>query len=116
MKISTIVAAAIVVLPMASIARADDEIVARVPFDFVVGSVHMTAGSYIVKAMSNDPSVFEIQSVDRRKAAYTLTIPMTSDAQVGKPELIFTKHGDSYVLARVIGEDGSERELPGGRQ
>ena len=116
MKTSTVIAAAAFsLLAAASTARADDQILVKVPFDFAVGSVHMTAGNYIVKEMSNDPSVFEIQSADHRQAAYTLTIPMSPDAPANKPELIFTRHGNSYVLSRVIGPDGSEREIPGGK-
>jgi len=96
----------------ASVARADDEkIVARVPFAFVVGDSRMPAGDYVVKEVSDDPSVVSIASADGRQFAYTLTIPSSAHETPAQPELVFEKLDNKYFLARVVPGVGMEREI-----
>jgi hypothetical protein len=111
---SVFLATALVMVGGASVARADDErIVARVPFAFMVGESRMPAGDYLVREMSDDPSVVSIASADGRQFAYTLTIP--SSARVleppAQPELVFEKLDNQYFLARVVPAGGMEREI-----
>ena len=96
----------------ASVARADDEkIVARVPFAFMVGDSHMPAGDYVVKEVSDDPSVMSIASADGRQFAYTLTIPALAHETPAQPELVFEKFDNQYVLARIVPGGGIDREI-----
>src|SRR5690242_298771 len=91
-------AAAAIALGSASAARADDEVVAKVPFSFIVGNVRMPAGKYVVKSQGDTPDVVAIAAVDGRQSAFVLTIP-TNDAG-GHPQLVFKRIGNQYVLAR----------------
>ena len=94
----------------ASAARADQLLVARVPFAFMVGSARLPAGDYIVKETFGDPSVVLIESADGRNAAYTLTIPSALDQSDARPELVFEKVDNQYFLKRIDTLDGAERE------
>jgi hypothetical protein len=107
-------ATALVMVGGASVARADDErIVARVPFAFMVGESRMPAGDYVVREMSDDPSVVSIASADGRQFAYTLTIPSSAHAleTPTQPELVFEKLDNLYFLARFAPVGGMEREI-----
>jgi hypothetical protein len=109
-----LLATALVIVGGASVARANDErIMARVPFAFVVGASRMPAGDYVVREMSDDPSVVSIASADGRQFAYTLTIPSSAYAlkTPTQPELVFEKLDNQYFLARVVPAGGMEREI-----
>jgi hypothetical protein len=111
-----ILAVALLSIAGAAAARADDDaIVARVPFNFIVGTAHMPAGKYIVKPASDDLRVVLVESSDGHSAAMSLTVPVASDVQVAAPELVFEKRGNQYFLARLIPADGNEREIPATR-
>ena len=108
-----ILAVGLLLLAGAATARADgDEIVAQVPFSFIVGRTHMPAGKYLVKPASEDLRVVSIESTDRREAAFSLTVPLGSDVHVTAPELVFEKRDNQYFLTRLISSDGNEREIP----
>ena len=108
-----ILAVGLLVLAGAATARADDdEIVAKVPFSFIVGRTHMPAGKYIVKPASDDLRVVLIESSDGREAAFSLTVPLGSAVRVTAPELVFEKRDNQYFLTRLIPADGNEREIP----
>ena len=89
----------------------EEQIVAKVPFDFVVGTKQMPAGTYTIKPAAEDPSIVAIESSDGRHVAMTITITGRSDEPLAKPELVFEKRGKQYVLARVKETDGNERDI-----
>ena len=108
-----ILAVALLTMAGAATARAsDDEIVASVPFNFIVGTAHMPAGKYIVKPASDDLRVVLIESSDGHEAAFSLTVPLGSAVRVTVPELVFEKRDNQYFLTRLIPVDGDEREIP----
>jgi hypothetical protein len=107
----TIVATGLAAVATASVARADEQIVARVPFDFIVGDSRLPAGAYVVTNISNDPGVMSIVSADGRQFVYTLTIPSSSGQTPAQPELVFEQFENEYVLARVTPAAGDEREM-----
>ena len=110
--IRILAAAALLSVASAGVARADDEhIVAKVPFDFIVGDAHLPAGKYVVTPVSEDPSIVAIESADGHQVVCSLTIPVSWDVPVSKPELVFERHDNQYVLARLIAADGTEREI-----
>jgi hypothetical protein len=112
-KTIRILAVGLLSIAGAATARADDDqIVAKVPFSFIVNGAQMPAGTYIVKPASGDQRVVLIESSDGRQAAFSLTVPLGSDVRVAAPELVFEKHDNQYFLARLIAADGNEREIP----
>jgi hypothetical protein len=108
-----ILAAALVAAAAAPAYAQTDEVIATVPFNFVVGTEHLPAGKYIVRPASEDLSVVLIESADGRGSAFALTIAnggpnITAPAA---PGLTFEIRGAEHVLAGVVEGDGSERNI-----
>jgi hypothetical protein len=96
----------------ASAARAEERIVAKVPFSFIVQGVRLPAGSYTVTENAMDlGGVCLIASDDGRQAVYVMTTAASADRPADKPVLLFEKFGDQYFLSRVVPADGDEREI-----
>src|SRR5262245_35697878 len=106
----TIVAAIAALLVGAPAARAQDRVVAAVPFSFVVGTARMPAGDYTV---SEDPggNVIRIAGERNRQVSFALTIGASTDQSVLQPELVFGKIGDTYFLERIVIDQDNIREL-----
>jgi hypothetical protein len=105
-----LLATVVMTIGAASAARADERIVANVPFAFIVSGVRLPAGSYTITENANGGGVCLIASDDGREAIYVMTSAADNrpDAQ---PELRFKKFGDQYFLSRVVSWDGEEREI-----
>ena len=71
-------AAAFIVVGGAASALADELIVVKVPFAFIVGDRQMPAGDYMITEATNDSSVLWISSRDGGQAVCVLTIPPCS--------------------------------------
>ncbi len=95
----------------ASTARADEEVVAKVPFAFIVGSTELPAGTYTIQGVVDDPGVVAITSRDGRHNAFTIVTPTVTQAPPQKAELVFSKVGDRYVLKEIVQSDGDEEEV-----
>lgn len=107
-----ILAAALIAAGTASSARADDRVVAKVPFAFVVGGTRLPAGKYIVKVVSDDLDVWQITSEDSRQTVAFTTVSASSPRTPTNPELIFDKFDNQYFLSRVVSGNDEEREIP----
>ena len=108
MKVWMVLGAAVMVFGVASSARADQEVVARVPFDFVVGGVRLPAGKYLV---TQNKALVSIESSDRRHFAFVLMSPMSSDLAGLEPRLVFERIGEDHFLAQVVAGDKEGREI-----
>jgi hypothetical protein len=110
-NVSWVVFTTAVIALSASAARADEELVTKVPFAFVVGDVRLPPGDYVVKEMA-EGAVFSIESTDGRQGAMTQVVPASpSDETETQPGLQFKKYGNLYFLARITPRDGDEREI-----
>ena len=105
-----VVGAALLVAGSASVGRAQERIVANVPFAFTVGNAQLPAGSYLVTERFDDPSIVTIVSQDGRHVANTLTIAGSPGSRP-QASLVFEKFEGQYFLQRVTGDGGSEREI-----
>jgi hypothetical protein len=103
--------AVITTIGSASVARADETIVAKVPFTFIVGDTRLPAGDYVVTELADGSGVVDVKSADGRQFAMTLTIPTGIDNAPSEPQLVFQKFENQYFLARIAPSDGSEREV-----
>ena len=94
-------------------ARADEQLIVRVPFAFTVGHAQFEPGNYIVRFGGDNPNIVEIVSARGNAAAFTLTIPADPGRdEVQQPALVFTKDGGDYILSRLITNDGNgDREI-----
>ena len=91
-------------------ALADDEVVAAVPFEFIVNGVHMPAGNYQVTQLDGQ-SIISVKSVDGRHFAFVLTNALAPEQAGPSPELVFDRVNGTNFLARVVSTE-SGREIP----
>lgn len=72
----------------------------QIPFDFVAGKTHMSAGRYTVRSVSGvSESALLIQSEDGRTTATLMT--NSNGATPERAQVVFRQHGDQYFLAEV---------------
>jgi hypothetical protein len=110
-KVLTIAAAVVAVTAGAASAQAQERVVANVPFDFMVGKVHMPAGQYTVARDDQSPSLVAVSSGDRRHFAFALTNSIALEDTAKTPELIFAHVGQTYYLQRIEDPGSGGREL-----
>ncbi len=109
--VRVIVAAAMISAAGVSVASAQTRVVAKVPFDFVVGETVMPAGSYTVQGVEDETGVVSVESADGRAAAVTLAQPTEPLETFSGPHLVFEKFGGRYFLARVVADAGNEQAI-----
>jgi len=100
------------ILGSSSAALADDVLVAKVPFNFVVNGVQLPAGDYRVTSDGTTP-VVSIRNDDGGHAAFVLTNGLSPEAAGPNPELVFERVNGTSFLSRIVGvESGREIPLP----
>jgi len=107
----TLVAAAGISIAGVAPARAEEKVIAQVPFDFVVGSLTMPAGRYIVTE-TDDPALVSIANENGHDFTFVLTIADGNNERVSEPELVFDQFGGQRFLARIVTGDSEGREIP----
>jgi hypothetical protein len=110
LKVWMVIGAAVMLLGGATSARADQEVVANVPFDFIVGGVRLPAGKYVV-AQQGQSSLVSIESTDRRHFAFVLMNPMALDRAGSASKLVFERVGPEHFLSQIVGEGKEGLEL-----
>ncbi len=108
--LGAVTGAFVMLLAAASIARADDKLIAHVPFDFIVGNLRMPAGNYVVTE-DVEHSLLSIASTDRKHFTFVLANAVAPEDSGTKPELVFDRYGGNNFLARVVDYNGG-REIP----
>jgi hypothetical protein len=104
-------ATAAVALGGASIAHAQERIVANVPFSFIVNGDRLPAGHYAVTD-DDETGVLQIQSADGHRAVLTTSIPSGElNEQAAAPKLEFEKYSGQYFLSGITYGDGEGRAL-----
>ena len=107
-----IAGAAGLILGSSAAALADDVLVAKVPFNFVVNGVQLPAGDYRVTSDGTTP-VVSIRNNDGGHAAFVLTNGLSPEAAGPNPELVFERVNGTSFLSRIVGvESGREIPLP----
>ena len=85
-------------------AQAQEEVIAKVPFAFVVQGHSLPAGKYVVSRVSEDPSALVMRGEDanRKAIAIFLTMPADGHDPAGdKPALTFSRYENGYRLSTV---------------
>ncbi len=110
-----VVGVAVMGMCSATVARANDLVVAKVPFPFLVNGDRLPAGKYVVSnAGSDGTGVLTVGSADGHRVALTITTP-ASEPPAGSswtPKLIFDKVDGVYFLADVDYGRESGRQVP----
>jgi hypothetical protein len=110
----TVIGAAAILIAAASPARAEQRLIADVPFEFVVGNSRLPAGHYVVTE-SDDPALVSIANTNGHDFTFVLTIAGSRDERsifVDQPELVFMQYGGQRFLSQIVTSGSEEREIP----
>ena len=93
--------------------RAQERLVANIPFAFTVGKVTLPAGEYRVQKCTSDSAMLLIHATDRNEATFAISNAVATNKPQPQSKLVFHRHGDSYFLYQIwrAGESRG-RELP----
>jgi len=100
-RIVLVVAILIVVPMLASTLQAQEQMLFRVniPFEFIAGGVHLSAGDYL--AFHATPSIMKLVREDGRGSAWIAVKPSPAMASKNTNEVVFNRYGETYFLASV---------------
>jgi hypothetical protein len=98
-------------LMAAPVSAQTDEVVAHVPFQFMVGDTLMPAGTYLVQALSDDPAVMRVEEQNGPALAMIITNWGAGQATSGA-ELGFREYGHAKFLTRVVIPGETARSVP----
>lgn len=88
-------------LGMAAKGQAVDQIVVKIPYEFVVAGKTLPAGTYRVNRLSDtDPSVLVLSSFENRVGALVLPTQVES-TPVDKTQVSFEQVGDEHFLSKI---------------
>jgi len=94
------------------------KLVASIPFDFLVGTQHMSAGRYAV--VTGDGRELTIRGLDTSDTAFVLTNSIGSKHPEQEPSrLVFLLFGNQHYLAQFWSpklQDGRSIQVPKNRQ
>jgi hypothetical protein len=86
------------------------DLCANIPFEFIVGSKVLPAGSYVVR-IDNESGVVEICE-DGIYCESVVTSPVEATQVPANAELAFRKYGDQYFLSQIWPRGLVGRHLP----
>lgn len=109
--IAILMAVALLIIAAPRAARAQDRVVATVPFAFIVGDKELPPGEYVIRQEAESPSVLAIESADGRRNVYVTTIGSSEDRSASSAELVFRRYDNQYFLNRVVAGPDEEREI-----
>jgi hypothetical protein len=92
-------------------AAAQETIVAKVPFSFVVRGAELPAGRYEI---TNDDGILSIRGLDNSGSAFAIATRVGGHDPAGnQPALVFVRHENEYLLSRIWESDTEALALPG---
>jgi hypothetical protein len=92
-------------------ARAQETLVVKVPFNFVVRGKEMPAGHYEVTV---DAGILSIRGTDNRSSNFALPIPADGRDPVGdEPSLVFIRSENQNLLSQIWESPTDGFALPG---
>jgi predicted GNAT superfamily acetyltransferase len=104
---------ALAFLATTQVARAQDAVLANIPFAFTAGEMTLPAGEYKVQKLTNDASPLLIRSTDGNGASIVMTFAASANAPQAKSKLVFHRYDNRYFLTQVWTAGSARgRELP----
>jgi hypothetical protein len=101
----------------AQMARAQQPVVANIPFAFTVGKMTLPAGEYRVEKWIKGDGALLIQRTDGGAATFAGSIATDSNEPQIQTKLVFHHYGDRYFLSQVWVEGSSRgRQIPKSKQ
>ena len=107
----TAIGAVVILIAAASPARAEERLIANVPFDFIVGGLRLPAGHYIVTE-GDDPALVSIANTNGHNFTFALTVAGGRNESMDQPELVFKQHNGERFLSQIVTTETEEREIP----
>ena len=88
-----------------SLAHAQDEVTATVPFDFFVGNRLFHSGKYTISSLSADafPGSLFIRSADGKTVGVFLPTTGENNSATDAAKFVFRHDGDKYYLDEIVG-------------
>ena len=81
--------------------QSEGQVVADIPFAFVVGDKVMTAGQYSVRRITQSGEALLISETDTKDSIIRLTNLVESNSDNTRARLVFHRYGQNYFLAEV---------------
>ena len=102
-KQSFLLAGLLVLSSMAAtqVARAQEAMVADIPFAFTAGNVTLPAGEYRVQKLDGNSAVLLIRCSDASAAAMVITSAAQAKDLQSQSKLVFNRYDNRYFLAQV---------------
>ena len=92
---------ALVLFAASQPARAQQRLVADIPFAFTAERMTLPAGEYRVEKLRDDPATLLIQRTDGRAAMAVITFAASSGARQAQSRLVFRRYGARYFLSQI---------------
>lgn len=93
------------ILAIAAKAQVSDQLVVRVPYEFVVAGKTLPAGTYrVTRVTDSDTKELVLTSFENR-AGVLIVSDVVETAQADKPSLTFQKVGGQHFLSKIETED-----------
>ena len=92
---------ALAFLAAAQFVRAQEPVVAKIPFQFTAGETTLPAGEYRVEKISDGSPALVIRCTEGSPAIMVVTSPASVNAPQQNSKLIFHRYGNRYFLAQV---------------
>lgn len=97
--------------------RAQEPILANIPFAFTVGNMTLPAGEYRVEKLQDSSPALLIQRTDRGASMIVITFAVEVHAPQAQTKLIFYRYGKQCFLSQVwTAGNARGRELPNSRK
>ena len=94
------------------VGRAQEPVLANIPFAFTAGEVTLPAGEYRVQKVIEGSAALLIRCTEGSPAIMVMTSPAEANGPQEKSKLIFHRYGNRYFLAQVWSAGSSRgREL-----
>lgn len=95
------------------IVRAQEPLVATIPFAFAAGGMTFPAGEYRVEKLAQGSAMLLIRHTDRSAAMIVRSNAADAGSRQTQSKLVFHRHGNRYFLSQVwVAGYTQGRELP----
>ena len=92
---------ALAMLAVSQPVRAQERLIADIPFVFTAGKMTLPAGEYRVEKLADDSAALLIQRTDGSAAMAVITFTASSNAPQAKSKLVFHRYADRYFLSQI---------------
>jgi hypothetical protein len=109
-RLVTAFAAAAAFASAAPIQAQDVDLIARVPFEFTVGTANLPRDTYRLSRMNGHPEMLVVRG--ERKGVFVRTDEVRLRPDGATPSLLFHRYGDQYFLREIRLEGSARLDLP----